>query len=81
MSGVTAAASLSRLVGIAADVPTPACVVIDDYTAPGPVAKRGLLLRGEGVASYAGSTARLALDLHRETTWDGVETHTADATT
>lgn len=56
---------------------TPVAVVSDEYTAPGPAAKRGLLLRGEAVpTSTAGS---FDVTVCREVEWDGVEVTASDA--
>lgn len=48
-------------------------VVIDDYTAPGPAAKRGRLVRGRGSLA-AGSPGYVDVDCDRAVEWEGVET-------
>ena len=52
-----------------------ACVVADDYGAPGPAAKSGILLRGQG--RREGNA--IHVDADRVTTWDGVDTSTEPA--
>jgi hypothetical protein len=52
-----------------------ASVVADDYGAPGPAAKSGILLRGEG--RREGNAVRVEAD--RVTAWDGVATSTEPA--
>jgi hypothetical protein len=53
------------------------CLVVDDYTSPGPAAKRGAMLRGRITVRLDGPLARVELDAERQTTWDGAATHTA----
>jgi hypothetical protein len=48
-------------------------VVVDDYTAPGPAAKRGRLVRGRGTLA-AGSPGHVDVDCDRAVEWEGVET-------
>jgi hypothetical protein len=50
-----------------------ACVVTDDYGAPGPAAKSGTLLRGTGVLRDGAAT----IDVAKTVTWDGVTTTSA----
>ncbi len=59
------------------DVPPtfPVSVVVDDYAAPGPAAKRGTLVRGEGRVDRDDPTI-IRVDTERVTEWDGVETST-----
>ena len=52
-----------------------ACVAADDYGGPGPAAKSGILLRGEG--RREGGTVHIEAD--RVTAWNGVETATEPA--
>jgi hypothetical protein len=52
---------------------SPACVVTDDYNAPGPAAKTGALRRGTGHLDDGGT---VTLDVAKVTSWDGVETVT-----
>lgn len=54
----------------------PVSVTSDDYVAPGPAAKRGVLLRGEG--HLASEDGRLVMTINptRRTEWDGVRTST-----
>jgi hypothetical protein len=66
----------AHLAGVEPDRLARACLTTDDYAAPGPAAKTGTLLRGEGTLRYDGSIARLELAVERETTWDGAETRT-----
>ena len=77
----TASAVLAQLAGITAGESANACLVTDDYNAPGPAAKSGLLLRGNGTIAYDGALARADLDVERTTTWDGadIETRNRDA--
>ena len=56
-----------------------ACVCIDESQGPGPLAKRGRLLRGHGHATLRGDVASVALDLDRITRWKGFQTRTAAA--
>lgn len=49
-----------------------ACVAADEYGGPGPAAKSGLLLRGEGRRD--GTVVHIEAD--RVTSWDGIETAT-----
>lgn len=78
LHGETAAVPgvLAHLAGLADGARSGACAVVDAYTAAGPAAKAGTLLRGRATLSYDGPLARLALDVDRETTWDGAETRT-----
>lgn len=57
----------------------PACLCVDESEGPGPLAKRGRLLRGTGRARVRGETASVALDPDRVTRWKGFETRTAPA--
>ncbi len=67
------AAQLTELL----DLPTsfPVSVVVDDYAAPGPAAKRGTLVRGVGCFDRRDASV-LRVDTERVTEWDGVETTT-----
>jgi hypothetical protein len=47
---------------------------------PGPLAKRGRLLRGQGHATLRGDIASVALEPERVTRWKGFATQTAAAT-
>lgn len=49
-----------------------ACVVADQYGAPGPAAKSGVLLRGTGERE----DNRFTIDTERVTAWDGIESST-----
>lgn len=51
----------------------PISVVVDDYSAPGPAAKRGTLVRGEGRA-VEGDLCTIEVEAERVVEWDGVET-------
>lgn len=51
---------------------SPACVVADQYGAPGPAAKSGVLLRGTGERQ----DDRIRIDAERVTAWDGIESST-----
>ena len=67
------APALLALVGLADDGGGfPVGVVVDDYRAPGPAAKQGTLLRGEGRLER--ETGWIAVDPGRLVTWDGIET-------
>ena len=56
----------------------PLGVVVDDYTAPGPAAKQGVLLRGRGrLADPAAGVVEVRTD--RVVEWDGIETSSHDA--
>jgi hypothetical protein len=68
-----------QLAGVATGTDVAGCLVVDDYNAPGPAAKRGALLRGAARIEIDGAVARVRLDADRETTWDGADTHTATA--
>ena len=59
---------------------TAACVCLDESEGPGPLAKRGRLLRGTGHARIRGEVASVALTTNRITRWRGFETRTAAAT-
>jgi pyridoxamine 5'-phosphate oxidase-like protein len=56
-----------------------ACVCIDESEGPGPLAKRGRLLRGQGHATLRGDVASVALEPERITRWKGFQTQTAAA--
>jgi hypothetical protein len=56
-----------------------ACVCIDESEGPGPLAKRGRLLRGQGHAKLRGDIASIALELDRITRWKGFQTQTEAA--
>ena len=64
---------LAELAGLTHEAP--ACVVSDEYGRPGPAAKSGVLLRGQGRRSGGA----VHLDTERVTAWDGVETSTVEA--
>lgn len=51
----------------------PISVVVDDYSAPGPAAKRGTLVRGVGSA-VDGDLSTIEVEAERVVEWDGVET-------
>jgi hypothetical protein len=55
----------------------PMSVVVDDYSAPGPAAKQGTLLRGLGTRS-AGAPGYVEIDPERLVEWDGVETSSTE---
>jgi hypothetical protein len=69
-------AVVARLGGVSPDDTARACLTTDDYAAPGPAAKTGTLLRGNGTVNLDGALGRLDLEADRRTTWDGVETET-----
>lgn len=56
--------------------PFPIALVTDEYSAPGPDAKKGLLLRGS--AHTTCEPSELMVDLDRMVEWDGVETSSTD---
>lgn len=55
----------------------PLGIVTDEYTAPGPAAKQGTLLRGHGRTTD--QPGELEVELSRSIAWDGVEVTAADA--
>jgi hypothetical protein len=54
-----------------------ACVCVDESEGLGPLAKRGILLRGQGRAVLRGDVASVALAPERITRWKGFQTQTA----
>jgi hypothetical protein len=68
-----------QLTGLGASADLAAALVVDDYNAPGPAAKRGTLLRGRVSLRYDGALCAVRLSPDRHTTWDGVDTHTRSA--
>jgi hypothetical protein len=56
-----------------------ASVCIDESEGPGPLAKRGRLLRGQGHATLRGDIASVELQVERVTRWKGFQTQTAAA--
>ena len=56
-----------------------ACVCIDESAGPGPLAKGGRLLRGEGYAKVRGEVASVAIEVERVTRWKGFRTRTTAA--
>ena len=56
----------------------PMSLVTDEYVAPGPAAKQGTLLRGEGARTDEPGLVRL--DPERIVEWDGVDTSSSPAT-
>ena len=56
-----------------------ACVCIDESEGPGPLAKGGRLLRGEGHAKLRGEIASVAIEVERVTRWKGFRTQTTPA--
>ena len=56
-----------------------ASVCIDESEGPGPLAKRGRLLRGQGHARLRGDTASVQLQVERVTRWKGFQVQTAAA--
>jgi hypothetical protein len=56
-----------------------ACVCVDESEGPGPLAKKGSLVRGTGHATMRGETATVAIDAERVTRWTGFDTTTAPA--
>jgi pyridoxamine 5'-phosphate oxidase-like protein len=57
----------------------PACLCFDQSEGLGPLAKRGILLRGKGRAALRGEVASIALAPERITRWKGFRTQTAAA--
>jgi hypothetical protein len=55
----------------------PVSVVVDEYCAPGPAAKEGTLLRGQGQFGRRGRV--IEIEPERVVTWDGVETASSPA--
>ena len=58
-----------------------ACVCIDESEGPGPLAKSGQLVRGEGHAKLRGEIASVAIEVERVTRWKGFGTRTTAAAT
>jgi hypothetical protein len=59
----------------------PVAIVVDDYGRPGPAAKQGMLLKGEGrVVDRRDDALVLAVDTDRVATWDGVDTESVAVT-
>jgi hypothetical protein len=56
-----------------------ACVCIDESEGPGPLAKGGRLLRGQGQATLRGDVASVAITVKRITRWKGFTTRTEAA--
>lgn len=57
----------------------PLSVVTDDYRAPGPAAKVGVLARGSGrVVPAGGDACVIEVDTHAIVEWDGIETRTTE---
>src|SRR5207253_9710494 len=56
-----------------------ACLCLDESEGPGPLGKRGRLLRGHGHARLRGDVASVALEIERVTRWTGFEMETAAA--
>jgi hypothetical protein len=54
----------------------PLAFVGDEYRAPGPAAKQGLLVRGTGRRTDRPGT--IHVDAHAVVAWDGVDTETED---
>ena len=50
----------------------PLGLVVDEYVAPGPAAKRGTLLRGQGRRN--GTRGCIEVRVDREVNWNGVRT-------
>jgi hypothetical protein len=65
-----------QLAGVAVGPDLPGCLVVDDYRAPGPAAKRGQLLRGRVRLELDGAICTVTVDPERDTTWDGAHTQT-----
>ena len=53
------------------------CLVVDDYRAPGPAAKRGQLVRGQVRLAVEGGRCQVDVSPERDTVWVGAETSTA----
>jgi Pyridoxamine 5'-phosphate oxidase len=66
-----------RAAGAARQVP--ACVCVDESDGRGPLAKRGVLVRGMGHARLRGETAVVTLSPERVTRWKGFKTQTVPA--
>lgn len=67
-------ADLLALAGVPSSVD--AAVVVDDYGAPGPAAKTGVMLRGRATVADGGW---LAVEADRTVLWDGVDTGTVQS--
>jgi hypothetical protein len=76
LSEATAPAVAAQLGEVPLDRDVRGCLVVDDYSAPGPAAKRGALMRGTVRVRLDGALARIVVDADRQTTWDGADTVT-----
>ncbi len=65
---------LSQVVGLQDG---PVSLVVDDYGEPGPAAKHGFLIKGDGRISEGQAETILRIETERISTWDGVATDTA----
>ena len=70
----------AEMVAFAGVADGPVSVTADDYAEPGPAAKRGVLLRGEGCVAEEDDRLILTVQLDRRTEWNGVETSTTNLT-
>ncbi len=80
VSWFPAESELHLQAGLAARLPAasrfPVSFAVDEYNAPGPDAKAGVLLRG--VAHVSCDPSQLMVELDRLVQWDGVETSTTN---
>ena len=65
------------LSGVPLDTDVRGCLVVDDYRAPGPAAKRGQLIRGAVRLTVDNGRCRVKMSAERDTVWTGAETSTA----
>lgn len=77
LEAATIPAAAVQRAGAAVDRDVRGCLVVDDYRAPGPAAKRGQLLRGTVRLEPDGAWCAVRLDADRDTTWTGARTTTA----
>ena len=76
MSTATVPLSPVQRADVPFDTKVRGCLVVDDYGAPGPAAKRGELIRGSVRLVAQGNTCRVDIEPERETVWTGADTAT-----
>lgn len=79
LTDATVPAVAVQLADVALDTELRGSLAVDAYNAPGPAAKSGALLRGRVRLTLTGPLCRVEVHADRETTWDGIATHTATA--
>jgi len=76
LAEATVPAVAVQLADVAIDEAVRGGIVIDDYRAPGPAAKRGELIRGRLRFELDDAQCRVRLDGERDTTWAGAQVST-----